>query len=301
MSIQHPGGTIVSSTFTGALKQDIVAALETHLTAAGWSVVSGSGSTDVLMQSASTPTAANSIRVRLRSTNLTNCACVNMQNAAGTKVSQNHYLLPAAAKTFRVLANKYQWFCFVPGTSVAREYVAMGVPYTPSFLHGVLTGDLGWIQGNADADASTTTLGSFRTRLHSLASGNANGGSNCGGLANNSLMGTTASAFDNHTTYCGTVKLIIPYPGALNASPATAYRWHDNSLHLSDPLIAWGLTAPGDEAKIRGQLWGAMIASDTFAGDTVLTSVDGHDWLAVTNSNAGGGADARGTLFVAIT
>lgn len=291
MSIQHPGGTIVNTTFTGATKNNIVTNLQTQLNNAGWTTISGGGSGDVILESATTPTASNFIRVRLRDSAVTNCACLNMQNASGLKVSQNYFLLPAAAKTFRVIANKYQFFCFTPGGSAAREVVGMGVPYIPSFLHGVITSEFGWIMGNGETDTSTTVRATFRTQLHASAPSAVNYWS---GLCNNNLIEVS-----NNSTVVPGLRLVIPY-GA-NVARQEAYRWHDDTLNIADPLIAWGLVNTTDEAKIRGQLWGAMAVSDSYAADTVWTGVNSHDWHAITNSQAGSATEARGTLFLATT
>ena len=288
--IQYPGGVIVNATFTGTTKQDIVSNLQTHLTAAGWTVVSGGGTTDVLMQSASTPTAANSIRVRLRSTNLTNCACLNMRNNAGDRVSQDYFLLPGAAKTYRVIANKYQFFCFTPGTSAAREFVCMGTLHTPSFLHGVINGELGWIQGNCSNDGGTSIIRTFRGSLNTC--DNSWNTTLCNGSMYNHDGGGGALLMDQ--------RLITPQ-SAYYQQPTIGYRWHDDSLLISDPLLAFGMSGSTDEAKIRGQLWGAMVLSAPFAADTILTAIDSHDWMAITNSNSGDTQHGRGTLFVAIT
>jgi hypothetical protein len=290
MAIQHPGGTIVNATFTGAVKQDIVSNLQTQLTAAGWSVVSGGGTTDVLMQSASTPTAANFIRVRLRSTNLTNCCCLNMQDAVSL-ASLDYYLLPAGAKTFRVIANQYQFF--VTGGLSARDFVCMGVPYTPTWLHGVITGAFGWIMGNSASDGDTTIRSSFQNGLHAATYG----GMHTSQLCNGSLA--QLDQYGGSGPDPGAIRLVFPLNG--NVQSVTGYRWHDDTLHLSDPLIGWGLTGALDEAKVRGQLWGAMVVSDSFSAGTILSAVDGHDWYAITNSNVGATNSGRGTLFVAIT
>lgn len=296
MAIQYPGGTIVNTTFTGATKNNIVTNLQTQLNNAGWTTISGGGTGDVILESATTPTASNNIRVRLRDSAATNCAVINMQNAAATQVSQNCFLLPAAAKTFRVIANKYQFFCFTPGTSAAREFLGCGVPWIPSFLHGVVTGELGWINGNASSDTSTTVLVSLRTALetHGGTVGS-NSASYFSGLVNGSMVNISTLGLNG----LGSMRLVIPYSAAVQAF-AYGFRWHDDSLMISDPLIAWGLTSgTSDEAKIRGQLWGAMVVSDAFAGDTALSSVDGHDWWAITNANAGTTGSAKGTLFLA--
>lgn len=296
MAIQYPGGTIVSTTFTGATKNNIVTNLQTQLNNAGWTTISGGGTGDVILESATTPTASNLIRVRLRDSAATNCAVINMQNAAASKVSQNYYLLPAALKTFRVLANKYQFFCFTPGASAAREFVGCGVPYIPSFLHSVITGEFGWISGNATSDTDTavpaTSRATFRTHLHCSTNGQTNWFS---GLVNSNLCDSA-----NGTT-AGALKLMVPVGGYTADSNAGNYRWHDDSLQLCDPLVSWGLTANSDEAKIRGQLWGAMVVTDSFAADTTFSSVDGHDWWGITNSQVGNTSNARGSLFIATT
>lgn len=291
MSIQYPGGSTVNTTFVGATKQDIVSNLETQLALAGWSVVSGSGSTDVLMQSASTPTAGNFIRVRLRSTNLTNCACANMQNAAGDRVSQNYFLLSGAAKTYRIVANRYHWFCFTPGSSAAREFVCMGTLHIPTFLHGVIANELGFVQGNSSNDGSTSVTRTFRASLST--SDNSWNTTLCNGSMYDHNGGGGALLMDQ--------RLIVPQT-TYHQQPTIGYRWHDDSLLIGDPLLAFGSGSSSEEAKIKGQLWGAMVLSAPFAADTVLLSVDGHDWMAITNSNAGNPGDhARGTLFLAIT
>ena len=291
MAIQHPGGTIVSTTFTGGTKTAIVNALETQLTNAGWSVISGTGTGDVVMQSATTPTASNYIRVRLRDTS-TNCASIVMQNTAATKVSQLYFLLPFAAKTFRIVANKYQFFCWVPGSTVAREYVGCGVPYIPSFLHGVINSEFGWINGNAESDTySGTVRRSFRTSFH-MSQGETQYWS---GICNGNLCETNTS-----THAAAALRLVIPYSAGVQRS-SDGYRWHDDTLLVSDPLIAWGLANSTDESKIKGQLWGAMFVSDVYAGETAWTSVNSHDWIAVSNSVNGSTSEARGTLFLATT
>jgi hypothetical protein len=297
MAIQHPGGTIISTTFVGGTKLQIVNALNTQLKLAGWTAISGDGTGDVILESATTPTANNFIRVRLRDSAATNCAVLNMQNTSASKVSGNMFLLPAAAKTFRILANKYMFFCFTPGTTASREYWMCGTLWIPTDLHGVITGELGIASGNGNSDTDTTVRPSFRTLLqcHPFSGG----GQAWSGLCNSNL----SEIVNNGVTDAGPggPRLIIPV-AAQTSYYYIGYRWHDDSLDVSDPVIAWGLTNGNiDEAKKRGQLWGCMLLTDSFAADQVLTSFDGHDWWGITNSNAGTSQHARGTLFFATT
>jgi hypothetical protein len=46
-----------------------------------------------------------------------------------------------------------------------------------------------------------------------------------------------------------------------------AIQWHDSTLLLSDPLIAWEAVNTTDPAMVRGQLWGAAVFSGSQAGE----------------------------------
>ena len=295
--IQYAGGTNVNTTFTTTVgtRQEIVTGVQTALTTAGWTVISGGGTGDVLMQSATTPTANNQIQARLYDPGAGSCAQVFIRNIAGTKVSAATYLLPAALKVFRVIANKYQAFVFTPGSSAAREFVAFGVPYIPTFLHGVITAEFGWIVGNAIVDTDTTVRPAFRTILGGQST--AGSESACyGAILNTNLLN---NCLVNNVVHVGAVRVQANPYNQLVTVNTNAYRWHDDSLNASEALVAWGLTLFSDESKIRGQLWDAIVISDPFAADTTIT-LDARSWFAITNSNAGTTVIARGTLFLVI-
>lgn len=296
--IQYAGGVNVNTTFTTTVgtRQEIVTGIETALTTAGWTVISGGGSGNVVMRSATTPApASNTIDVRLNDPGAGNCAGVYLRNAAATQESHQHFLLPAALKVFRVIANRYQAFVFTPGASAAREVVAFGVPYIPTFLGGVIAGDFGWIMGNAASDGDATARATFRTLLG--AQGATGAENSCyAALLNGNLLNPSCGIV---ATHAGAVRVQAhPYNSMVQAN-GNAYRWHDDSLIASEALVAWGLTAATDESKVRGQLWDAMVVSDPFAGDSTIT-LDAHSWWAFTNSNAGSTVVARGTLFVVV-
>jgi len=289
MSIQYAGGTNVNTTFTTTTgtRAEIVAGIESALTTAGWSTVSGGGTGDVLMQSAATPDGRN-IRVRLYDPGSGNCAQVFIKNNVAL-TSQAHYLLPAAAKVFRVIACKYQFFCFTAGLSVAREFVGAGVPYIPTFLQSggsAITGYHGWIQGNATGDATTVIVPCFRTQAGT-------GKSTSTSYAMGSVMinGTVLDISHANTGAAGNIgyqRLIVPVSGIGGSIAsdqdliASAYRWFDNSLQMSEPLIA-AATVVTNEAKIHGQLWDAVIASDDLTLDTTI-SFDSHSFFTVGSS-----------------
>jgi hypothetical protein len=293
VAIQYADGVIYNNTFNATSRLAIVNALETALLAAGWTGVSGAGTANVLLASATTPTANNNIRVRLQDTGSGNCAQIKFENALGTKVSQAFFLLFAAGgKTYRVIANKYQAFVMTPGSSASREFVAWGVPYLPSFLHGVITGEFAWMTGNGTTDIDTTARNSLRTGLGCWV--------NQHQMQSFLLNGTLWNAASDNNNYAGALSLCVVQPH--NSPQFTApVVWHDDSQTICEPLIAWGLTAGTDPMKIRGQLWNAVVLGDAWAGDTSF-SLDGRTFYTITNNNLGdtGTARHRGTLAVAV-
>jgi hypothetical protein len=291
-SIPYSGGTIVDTTFTGDTRANIVSNIIAQLVNAGWTSISGSG-TDQVLQSAATAD-GNSICMRVYDPGSGNCARILMRDAAGTRISNDTYLLPGASKTFRIIACKYNFFVFTPGTSAAREFVCGGTLALPAWLSGVITGDFGFLQGNSDSDTNATVGHSFRTRLCTNGSSSPNRGS---GLVNGNLMN-----FSNNNTV-GPQTLVCRLPAILNAGALLAYRWMDDTQRSQEAEIAWGLTSYNDEPKSYGFIHNCMTLSAPYAADDrSISSYDGHAWHAVTNNNGGQNAvSAAGTLLVAIT
>ncbi|MFN3326879.1 MAG: hypothetical protein ACK5AZ_25580 [Bryobacteraceae bacterium] len=284
-SISYSGGTIIDTSFTGDTRGAIATGLINALVSAGWTSISGSG-TDQVLRSASTP-AGHNISMRVYDPGTGNCARVAMRNAAGTQVSHDYFLLPGASKTFYVIACRYNFFIFTPGTSAAREFVCGGTLAVPTFIETYLTvADLGWIQGKAINDTTTTVAGSFRTRLSSNAAHST-------GLANATLSNVT-----NATSPSGMQQLIARMAASNNSGFDSGSRWADDTLRVIEAEIAWG-TAMGSEGKSYGFIHNCMIVTGTYAADDrTITSFDGHAWHAITGSNT---ADRKGTLFFAIT
>jgi len=293
MSIQYAGGTNVNTTFTCTVgtRREIVDGLVAALTSAGWSTISGGGTGDVRMQSATTPQNLQ-IQVRVYDPGAGNCAQVFMRNQAGTKVSIATYLLPAVGKVYRVVADKYQFFIFTPGTSVCREFVACGVPYLPSFLVGVITGDCGWLVGNAISD--TDVVGQACLRASSgVPMGALWNRNRYSGLVNNSLIDVGINS-----SYPSDFRLTV-VGGAETAEYTSGQLWHDDSIVVCEPLVAWGLAATADNAKIRGQMWDAIVVGASYGPDSTI-SFDGKSWWALTANNGGSTSSMRGTLFLMV-
>lgn len=291
-SIPYSGGTIIDTTFVGDTRAAIATAVIAQLLAAGWTSIAGAG-TDQVLESATTPEGSNTICMRVYDPLANNCARILMRDAAGVRISQDVYLLPAGAKTFRIIACKFNFFVFVPGASVAREFACGGTLAVPGFLSGVLTSELGFLQGNATGDAAVVLGSSFRTRLSAVEEQ-----SRHSGLVNATLMNV-----NNNNDNIGNQRLIFRGGSRANNNGNTcAYRWADDTVRVIEAEIAWGISGWGDEAKSYGFLHNCMIASASYAADDrTITSYDAHAWHAITSANAGlSGIEAPGTLFVAI-
>lgn len=281
-------GSFTTFTQSAGTRREIVDNLVSILSATGWTVVSGGGTGDVLLQSATTPQSL-SIRCRIYDPGSGNCARLQMRNTTGSKVSSGCVLLPAVSKVWRVHACKYQFFIFTPGDSAAREFFAMGVPWIPSFLVGIITGDCGWANGNAISDTDTTARACWRNSLAS------NTNACWSGLVNDNLIdrffsgGSGASCDLRLCIQLGSWTTIYDH-----------YQWHDASEFLSDPLVAWGCPNTSDVAKIRGQMWDAVVVSGAYAADSAF-SFDSHTWYGVSNNVLGGTYSARGCLLLMAT
>lgn len=297
-SIPYSGGTIVNTTFTTTTgtRQEIVTAMETQLTNAGWTVISGSGTGTVLLESATTASPkSNVIRVQLLEVGSGNCAQVKIQNTAGTLTSQAHFLLPAAGKTFRIIACKYNFFVKTAGAPAAREFVCGGTLHIPTNLETINTGSLGWIQGNAISDTDTTNVNAFTKYLFNQGFNSVNGRS--AQIRNGVLMQDTGGM-----TPGGGQQLVAPSCSGITDYNGHVYRWADDALVVREAMLAFGNSAITGEAKIQGMIHNCMVISESFSiDDTTITSYDGHAWFGLTNNNAGATWGARGTLFVAVS
>lgn len=288
MAIRYAPGTKVNLTVnTDGTRQGLINAIEDALNAAGWTTLSGHHTATIVLQSGSTST-GNSICAALNEPAGANaCSRISIRNASASLVSQVYYLLPTNAvgsgNEFRIVANQYQCAIFVRGVVVytqggagsvnARAFVMFGVLALPSLPNGAITGDFGWIQGDAYTDAGGNST--YGTRCLRTFMDNDNHG-----YFSQIMNGQVANG--NNTN------------GALNAaqrllaSQSYFKYWHDGiTMVVSDPLMAFGITGAVDPGFIRGQLWDVIVLADAFPMDTVVTH-DGNNWAVITNNCASG-------------
>jgi len=280
MAIQYSGGTNINTTFTGNTKITICNGVETALVSAGWSVISGTGTNDVKLQSATTPQGL-AMRLRVRDAGGV-CTVFNFLNPGETRTSGTWaWMLPATNKTWRVIANPYQAFLLVPGSTAAESFAAWGVPYIPPHLVGVITEAI-WGHSNSQYDNNSGIWSSFRTSTHTnVRSGYYNpGAQSC--LINGNLWDYYNSN-DGTASYSGYQSLSGMCSTSLIGLPATQV-WHDSSAMIIDPYISWGTGGRSESGLIRGQLWDAVVVMTSMTADTTF-SLDAKTWFAVTGSN----------------
>lgn len=294
--IPYSGGTIINTTFTTTVgtRQEIVTALEANLVAAGWTVISGAGTGTVLLRSAETAAPkSNSIRMRLLEVGSGNCAQIKMENDSGSLVSQAYYLLPAAAKVFRIIACRYNFFIFTPQPSTARGVVCGGTLYIPTFLEGVTTGSLGWIHGNGNSDTDVTIRNTFRTRL-GIYTAQSNGWGWSSQIRNNALININDdSQSAGQVTTCHAPVLDLN----------NYLLWADgNTYPTREVVLGFGMGATGAQNQWQGIIHNVFTTPRVYNGDdTSVSAYDGHAWMSVTHANNGASRVNSGTIFAAIT
>jgi hypothetical protein len=247
-----------------------------------------------LLKSGTQSNVTNPICVRLKD-NRGNCIQVSIENLAGTVVGANSTsnggsLLPAAAKTFRVLASKYRFECFRDGGQAAREFVMAGMVNVPTFITSVT--DTGYMICDSNGDSNTSIRASPR-------SGTTLGSQNNWGyiqfIWNSNIFDQTLQ----NNSAGGLPQLLFTFfYRPTNDGTTGNYRWENGDLLTSDVLMTAGLSNLNDEAKIKGQLYDWMYISSPFTID-VEDTFNGHNWHNITNNNTGSSNTPTGGFWIA--
>lgn len=252
-------------------------------------------SESVLMESATQANVTNPIRIRFKD-NRGNCIQVTVENSAGTLAGtsgtgngQGGCLLPAAAKTFRILASQFHGMIFTPGVSSAREFVHFGMPFVPDDLTGVT--DIGFVLSNSQNDGSSSSVPCWRYGPH------VNIGSNTpqsnSGIYNSNLFEQAQNTNHNGAFQCCTLGNFTD----AGASSTSGYRWKNDAKRLAEVLLSWGATAMSDEGKLAGIFYDIAHIADTFAIDSTDT-FNGHTWFNLSNGATSG--SLRGGMWWAL-
>lgn len=235
---------------------------------------------ELLMQTATTPQ-TYAIRARIRDNGGVSIQ-FTIESVDGTKVGTNNNgtgggsIFPTLDRVFRIIANKYQFTILVPGdVNVAREWVMICCPYVFSFMPTLA--NIGFMCSNSVSDTNTGYNPNNNWRLQ--LDNNAVNFNNMNLLYDTNFWEEVGGPGIGGAYY-GPMLVYPTYPG----NGGVLLRRYGNGDSLTaDPLVAWGLTSPTDEAQVRCQLWDAIIIMDQFLHD-MTTSFDSHNWYNLTAS-----------------
>ena len=298
MSLQYATGSKINTTTVVNSKADLCALIDSGLTGAGWTVTTTTSATDHIYQSGITPQ-SNQIKVRVWDGG-GNCVRIKMMNNAQTlSQTDSCYLYVTTSTNYTVIANQFQFVIFVPGSVSSRNFCIGSAFFIPPNMVTAGLTTAAFIHGNGTSDTDATNLtGSFRTSL--TARGFLNAAPGNGWTILNATAVEYSGLSADSSQHVGLPALAVLQSAAIDA--ISGYRWGDDSALIMEPLIAWGTPTLDNEAKLRGQLWDAFIATESFPAD-ITTSVDSHTFYNVTESNDGHlalPASMRGSLFVLV-
>src|SRR5215471_2497956 len=286
MSLQYSNGPLINRLFTPASRQDIVTNVTAALLDAGWLTISGTpnGGTDVVQESAANN---QGNKIRVRSTTGATSAAFSLKHPLGTTIDSSQIYLAVAA-TYRIVANKFWFACFqtsATNRATVRNQVFAGTIWVPTWLTIFPSDAAGFIHGTGNTDTDGSGRNGWRVQLDSLVSG--------AGAAH-TIFGSVL----NDSSTAGGRAWIPVWQGGGNTSDE-GYRWEDGTVPIYEPLfIGASGAAVGNEGKLKGQLYDALVMNGSYAGESLI-SFDNHIWLAITDA-ATAGARATATLFIAI-
>jgi len=291
MAIQYAGAPRVNFTFTDAgTRLDLVNKLNAQLKLSGWTAISGDGTGDVLMETATGPS-GQKVRFRLYDPGAGNCAQLTMKNSVGTLTSQIFYLLPGSYE-WRIIANKYQFFMFRTGAAnrIAQRAVVMGgTIWIPDYVVATMGSDkeCGWVQGNGSSDTSGTAY-SFRARYGQVS----------GTVFSRASSLWTSFMVNYSNVNQSTVRLAVS--GQCYYDPNfQAFAWQGGSYQQVEAFICWGPDSTiTSRATWKGQIWDAMTITGRFDGESTI-SFAGHTFMAITDQ-CDQDQEATATLYVAL-
>ena len=295
MATSLSGGTLINTTFTGATKQNVTDGVETALLAAGWTTISGSGTTDCVMQSAAV-SAGFQFRLRIKAS--TNCTAFSIEDIDGTPAGTNStsgggYILPAAAKTIRVIASRYNAFIFCPTTS-NRDFVAVGLIAPPANITTLTQAAYMMCNAISDSD-STTGRDCWRSGFGTKTSNNH---PNFQILINGTLWEQSSNA--NIASSAGIPELLVTVPPYFQSTNISrGYRYYNDDYITWDPQFFVGANSLAAEGKVLGNVYNMTCVADTLSIDTTLT-FGGYTWYVLGTVAGASGSYPKGSLLVVV-
>lgn len=300
MSIQFSNGTITVSSFAATTTATLIAGIQAALTASGWTVVSGAGTTNLLMQTLTTPQGLamrykfhdNSFLVSSQAT-----IQLSMQTVSGSIVGadlntgNSPWLRVNASTNYKVICGPYYFWILVPGSYADYGFWAMGgVPWTSSFQTSVT--QIGYLVCKVKGTGSLTqVIPTFRDNVTCCLNNQVPQQQLIYNTNYISLDGNAQSGNNNQ----GDSGMLRPWLPAVNTqytnnSPSMNQNvFTDGSFATADPWIGWDISrsgypaSSGDASSINGMLWDAVFIFDNSQVGDATATFDGHTWFNISN------------------
>jgi hypothetical protein len=287
--IQFSNGNIINTTFiSNGTRVQLVNQLESALNAAGWSAISGAGTSDWIYETVQTPT-GQKIRVEGIDPGSGNCAQFKLRSGnPNNLVAGAAFLLPVNGSSFRIWANMYQFFFYLMGVSSSsqRALVCGGVPYIWPFMSFTLSGSpwAGWMHANGFADTSTNqVLNTFRFNINNLSGAV----QNYAAIWNEAIV---AGAVSGHFGLIGQ-----------GGTGTGDFQYEDGSWSMWEPILCWpGGTADSSNMTRHGQLWDCAMIAKPYNSDDIRT-IGGTTWMNITHQNGAVSSPSRGSILLVNT
>lgn len=313
MSIQFSGGPITFTTFLGNTTANLIAGIQAALVASGWHIISGGGTTNLLIQTATTPQGL-AMRFRFVDNGLSNSAGkkviqIGMSTINGdcvgpsTSDSCGQLKVYPEIKYTIICGPYYFWILILGSIFDAQCFVFGGVPYIPDFVK--LT-NCGYLVSQSSGH-NNTFLNGYSLR-DTIVTASQNGISDQQIIVQNQLWYTTNSSI-NDPGSAGYFQFFAPPGSPFNSgrvgptySPQMAtwnsgYPFGVSSFNTFfggvfpalDPWVGWGYVDFGqpqynlDSApRILGIMWDAFLTYDYSVMWDTTASGFGHNWYAIT-------------------
>lgn len=305
MAIAFSQAPIVAASIDGETSSALRAGIHSALTAAGWE---SEAVTDGYQYTLASPqsTGAGELQAKCRVRDIgqtvlsTPCVTVQFLSYDEGRLGFEHPVAVLAGRTYELIAGACQMFLALPGyssdphESVYAHAVCGGIPYVPKNLTGECA-----LEGIAQS-VSEAWWSSGVSAHNALAFRSAwyhDEGGRWSACYNGDLAGSETAAYQPENRLA---LKAVSHPdwdlGIFLSNQQT--QWMDESPLYFDPLLTWGtgVDAANGLARIRGQIWDAMLGSKDAPLGHELTA-GGFTWRNWMHYQGGMSAGAPGSYY----
>lgn len=300
MSISFSGGPIIFNSITSDTTSHLIGGIQTALVSAGWTVISGGATTNLVMQTVSTPQGlamrfkfhdngytVSSVATIQISIQTTNGATIGADNSSGN----SPWLRVNTTTNYTIIAGPYYFWLVVPGSYADYGLFGFGgVPFIESFQ--TATTQLGYLVTQTKGIGAPTGVSPTFRINNSCCLQNQVAQTQL--IYNTNYISLDGSSQSGRNTQgdSGYIRAWLPafsqqYCNA--TSGMNMVQFSDGSFATADPWVGWDSTTSvhpadtGDTSFIQGMLWDAVFIFDNSQIGDATTTFLGHNWYAISN------------------